>query len=175
MAKTAFSLFTPEPGGRMPIRIAGVSDSQPLASFLSRACDDEREYFDATSEREIKDSLQRGDTWLVIEDETATIMGCVCGYREPRADVGRVRQLAVEAAYRRNGLGRELMHAAEQQLQALGCRRVIVGVLEFKANELIPFYQRFGYVMRFRSAPITPPKKRVEMIVMAKEIVTQER
>ena len=67
------------------------------------------------------------------------------------------------------------MHAAEQQLQALGCRRVIVGVLEFKANELIPFYQRFGYVMRFRSAPITPPKKRVEMIVMAKEIVTQER
>ena len=88
MAKTAFSLFTPEPGGRMPIRIAGVSDSQPLASFLSRACDDEREYFDATSEREIKDSLQRGDTWLVIEDETATIMGCVlkCSRRTYTSD-----------------------------------------------------------------------------------------
>ena len=175
MAEIAFSLCTPDPGGRMPIRIAGVSDSEPLASFLSRACDDEREYFDATAEKEIKDSLQRGDTWLVIEDETETLVGCVCGYREPRSNVGHVRHLAVEAAYRRNGLGRELMRAAVQQLQALGCRRVIVGVLEFKANELIPFYQRFGYVMRFRSAPITPPKKRVEMIVMAKELVTQER
>ena len=155
----------------MPIRAAGVSDSQPLASFLTRACADEREYFDATSEKEIKDSLQRGETWLVIEDETATIVGCVCVYREPRSDIGHVRQLAVEAAHRGNGIGRELMRRAEQQLHALECRRVIVGVLEFKANDLIPFYLRLGYVVRFRRTPITPPKKRVEMIVMAKEIV----
>lgn len=50
--------------------------------------------------------------------------------------------LWVDSKYRGEGLGTQLLIAAEQQAQARGCRYVLLDTLDFQAR---PFYQRHGY------------------------------
>ncbi len=56
----------------------------------------------------------------------------------------QVALLWVDAAARGRGLGRALLHAAEGEALARGCRHVALDTFEFQAR---PFYERAGYAV----------------------------
>jgi predicted N-acetyltransferase YhbS len=155
------------------IRTATTADCQNLAAFLARAFIDEREYSDETTVQEIAESLEAGDVWLVLEEQDndmIRLVGCVCAYRERlENNAGRIGQLAIESDRRGRGLGSELMRLAEERLRDAGYEQVSVGVLGFKAESLVPFYEGLGYIESGRTKTIIPPLKKLgEMIVMSK-------
>jgi aminoglycoside 6'-N-acetyltransferase I len=52
--------------------------------------------------------------------------------------------LWIDTPFRRRGLGRRLLHAAEATARARGCTRVYLDTFDFQAR---PFYEREGYVV----------------------------
>jgi GNAT superfamily N-acetyltransferase len=91
--------------------------------------------------------------WLVVtlKDERGTVQGGLWGY----TSYGWlfVQLLAVPEALRRMGYGRQLMHAAEQEAVARGCRNAWLDTFEFQARG---FYEKLGYAV-FGELPDHPP------------------
>jgi ribosomal protein S18 acetylase RimI-like enzyme len=75
---------------------------------------------------------------LVDGKVVATVMGGYEGHR------GWVNYLAVALAYRRRGLGRLIMEAAEEKIRATGCPKIN---LQIRADnvEVVKFYENIGY------------------------------
>ena len=53
-----------------------------------------------------------------------------------------IKWLWIDEAYRRNGNGRKLMAAAEEEGRRRGCTAVWLDTFEFQAR---PFYEKLGY------------------------------
>jgi ribosomal protein S18 acetylase RimI-like enzyme len=68
----------------------------------------------------------------------ATVMGGYEGHR------GWVNYLAVEPAYQKKGLGRQLMSEIENKLQAIGCPKLNLQV-RVGNHEALVFYEIIGY------------------------------
>ncbi|MBS0924702.1 GNAT family N-acetyltransferase [Providencia sp. JGM181] len=51
--------------------------------------------------------------------------------------------LWVDESMRKNGLGSQLMHVAEEESKKLGCHNALVDTFSFQA---LPFYEKLGYV-----------------------------
>ncbi|HGN0868610.1 acetyltransferase (GNAT) family protein [Providencia alcalifaciens] len=51
--------------------------------------------------------------------------------------------LWVDELMRKNGLGSQLMHVAEEESKKLGCHNALVDTFSFQA---LPFYEKLGYV-----------------------------
>jgi len=64
---------------------------------------------------------------------------------------GWVHHLAVHASYRRQGLARSLMTAAEKGLAALGCPKVNLQVRATN-SAVVGFYRSLGYVVEDRTS-----------------------
>jgi ribosomal protein S18 acetylase RimI-like enzyme len=62
---------------------------------------------------------------------------------------GWIHHLAVDPGYRRMGIGRELVEAAERGLHALGCPKVNLQVRAENAG-VVAFYERLGYTAEER-------------------------
>lgn len=91
---------------------------------------------------EIAKKIQRdGDLFLVAERE-GKIIGTVLGGFDGRR--GMVYHLAVDAAYRQQGVGAELMSALEQRLKEKGCIRYYLLVTKDN-HEAIRFYTNLGW------------------------------
>lgn len=60
--------------------------------------------------------------------------------------------LWVDESMRKNGLGSQLMHVAEEESKKLGCHNALVDTFSFQA---LPFYEKLGYVkqMSFPNFP----------------------
>lgn len=54
-----------------------------------------------------------------------------------------VDYLWVDESMRKNGLGSQLMHVAEEESKKLGCHNALVDTFSFQA---LPFYEKMGYV-----------------------------
>lgn len=80
----------------------------------------------------------------------ASVMAGFDGHR------GWVNYLAVCPTQRRRGLGRQLMEAVEQRLEALGCPKLNLQVREGN-QAVLTFYERLGY----RVEPLTSLGKRL--------------
>jgi GNAT superfamily N-acetyltransferase len=78
--------------------------------------------------------------WVAGKDR---IVGMV-GIERQAADAGELRRMAVEKAYRRKGIGRELLAAAEAFCRECGYRRVMLSTseLQLAARRL---YESSGY------------------------------
>ena len=77
-----------------------------------------------------------------VAEENARIVGTVmAGYEGHR---GWVNYLAVSPDCRGQGLGRQLMQFAEEQLLAIGCPKINLQVRGTNA-EVIAFYERLGF------------------------------
>jgi len=86
--------------------------------------------------------------FLIIKDESASEMAGVVGL-EPKGDVGLLRSLAVAKAYRRQGLGIELVRKIEEY-----ARSQQIAVLYLLTLTADGFFARRGYQKTDReSAP----------------------
>lgn len=76
----------------------------------------------------------------VISRHNGEIVGGLLGYTHWNWLF--VKQLWVADSFRRRGLGRSLMGAAEQEARSRGCSHAHCDTYDFQA---LPFYQKLGY------------------------------
>jgi streptothricin acetyltransferase len=104
--------------------------------------------FDEKERREVTRRLETGDgMWLVAETEQAgrgRFVGMVDVKREAWREAGFVWNIAVDRAYRGQGLGRKLMQRVIKWGRRESLRAII---LETQTNNwsACRFYQRFGF------------------------------
>ena len=79
--------------------------------------------------------------FLVGEYEGRIVAACMAGYEGHR---GWINYLAVSPAYRRRGLGREMMTAAEALLSAAGCPKINLQVRTAN-RDVLAFYKALGF------------------------------
>jgi len=87
-------------------------------------------------------TLNKG-TILLAEDAEGRVLGSV--YIETRGKRGYMGMLAVDPRHQGTGLARRLLLTAEELFRRNGCEAIDISVLSLRP-ELIPFYQRFGFV-----------------------------
>ena len=83
------------------------------------------------------------ELFLVGQLDRAVIASVMAGYEGHR---GWINYLAVDPRFRRRGIGRRLMEAAEDELRKAGCPKINLQVRESN-NETITFYRRLGYTV----------------------------
>lgn len=86
--------------------------------------------------------------FLILESGDS-MLGCV--YVEKRGQRGYLGLLAVHPAQQSRGIGRRLATEAEKYLRARGCSALDLRVISARA-ELVPFYERLGFVLQGTSA-----------------------
>jgi len=86
------------------------------------------------------------ELFLVALDGVHAIGSIMAGYDGHR---GWLYAVAVRASHRRHGTGAALVRAAEQRLQARGCRKINLQV-RVSNRAVIEFYRRLGYAVEER-------------------------
>lgn len=81
------------------------------------------------------------ELFLVGELEGEVVATVMAGYEGHR---GWINYLAVDPGLRRNGLGREMMEAAEDLLRRAGAPKINLQV-RFQNRDVIDFYEAIGY------------------------------
>ncbi len=107
---------------------------------LWKLCDLTRPWNDPTKDITRKLTVQP-ELFLLAEQEGRIIGSVMAGYEGHR---GWINYLAVHPDYRRAGLGRQLMAAAEKRLLSLGCPKINLQVRTSNAAA-IGFYQSIGF------------------------------
>ena len=87
---------------------------------------------------------------LKYADERGTIQGCV--YLEPQGEALYLSTLAVAPEAPGQGVGRQLLAAAEDYARQHGCTHVEISVLSARP-ELVAWYERHGYQRTGHSEP----------------------
>jgi len=64
-----------------------------------------------------------------------------------------IRALWVHPSWRRQGYGRDLLEAAEQEAQDRGCKVILIGSYSFQAPA---FYQKYGYELAWQLNDFPP-------------------
>ncbi len=85
------------------------------------------------------------DGYLVAVDRDGVVQGFLLGVNQVPLE-GRVLMFAVEAAWRKRGVGNALMSAYFNRCRVKGLRRVTLEVRVGNANA-IRFYNRFGFTV----------------------------
>lgn len=83
---------------------------------------------------------------FVAVDQDAIVGSVMAGYDGHR---GWLYAVAVRQTYRRSGLGRMLVHEAENALRALGCGKINLQVRSTNAA-VVGFYEALGYEIEDR-------------------------
>lgn len=138
------------------IRLAQETDVEPLVRLINTAFIVEQPFIegDRTNPAGVRAYMQTGK-FLLAEDSSRALAGCV--YVELRGDRGYLGLLGVEPSRQGAGLGRKLMHAAENYFREKGCVAVDLRVISPRAP-LPAFYQHLGY-SETGTAPFPPEVK----------------
>lgn len=91
---------------------------------------------------EIRKKLERDPDLFLVAETGGEIMGSVIGAFDGRR--GMIYHLAVRQDYRRRGVGILLLSEVERRLQARGCLKCYLHVLEDN-TEAIQFYKNRGW------------------------------
>lgn len=91
---------------------------------------------------EIAKKVQHDPDLFLVAEVEGRIVGAVMGGFDGRR--GLIYHLAVDPAYRRQGIGSALMAEMERRLVAKGCLRAYLLVTEDN-QETIAFYRRLGW------------------------------
>jgi ribosomal protein S18 acetylase RimI-like enzyme len=126
------------------IRAAVPQDVAVLTALINDAFEVEAFFKigDRTSANEVVRLMDTG-AFLVLEDPSSTIVGCVyLKLQDGRAYFG---MLSIAPSRQGRGLGRLLIEAVEERARARGCRYVDIHIVNLR-EELPDFYRRLGYV-----------------------------
>ncbi|MBU2322281.1 MAG: GNAT family acetyltransferase [Gammaproteobacteria bacterium] len=135
----------------MHIRPFQLADQAAVIDLWQR-CDLTRPWNDPYKDIQRKLGVQP-ELFLVGERAGELVASVMAGFDGHR---GWVNYLAVSPALQRQGLGRQLMAAVEQRLEAMGCPKLN---LQVRAGNqaVIAFYERLGYAVE----PLTNLGKRL--------------
>ena len=95
-----------------------------------------------TDEERLAAMMQNGEI-LVTEDRSGEIVASI--YAECRGSRGYLGMLAVDPAYQRSGIGKQMLAASEDHFRNRGCEAIDISVLSLRP-ELLPIYKRLGFV-----------------------------
>lgn len=162
------SLRRPPP---VAIRAAKVADIRAIVAVVNAAFAIETFVEGArTDEADILERMRRGDL-VVAEDDGGDVVACV--HIERRDEHGFFSMLAVAPTRQGVGLGRMMVAHVEDQCRRLGCRDLTITVLSLR-RELLPFYQKQGYVQTgtqpFHTAQPLKDGTECHTIIMRKEL-----
>lgn len=123
----------------MLIRAFQPSD-EPAVIALWQACDLVRPW--NNPQLDIRRKLAVQPAMFLVAEEDQRVMGTVmAGYEGHR---GWINYLAVSPTKRLQGVGRQLMQAAESALKAAGCPKINLQVRDGN-DAVLAFYERLGY------------------------------
>jgi ribosomal protein S18 acetylase RimI-like enzyme len=124
---------------------------------LVRSPNFKQHYEQMTFEARKRDLQKKDQLRVITAVEDCHIIGyCVCTI-SAEGD-GEIDSIFVEDAYRRSGIGEELMRRALSWLDLGGARKMIVAVAA--GNEAaIPFYESFGFVPRMTVLQLAEEKR----------------
>jgi ribosomal protein S18 acetylase RimI-like enzyme len=89
-------------------------------------------------------------------DETGKITGCV--YLQKRGDKLYLGMLTVSPLLQTNGLGRQLLQAAEDYARSINYHTITMTVITTR-TELVSWYERRGYQKNGEVIPLVIPEK----------------
>ena len=133
---------------------ANISDAQQLAAFINSAYRGESSRLGWTSEAHLLDGartdtadmlklLSDDDSMLVMCKSAADLLGSV--HLHYNGNQVHISMLAVEPKFQGNGIGKQLLQAAEQlALQTRPVQRFVMNVISCRL-ELLAYYERRGY------------------------------
>ena len=124
------------------MRFGEPSDAEAIASLVNAAFNPERFFIsgDRTNPEKVVDLLAKGKFILLFENER--LRGCV--YVELRGERGYFGLLSVDPQRQRNGIGSQLIAAAEKHCCEAGCRFMDLTFVNLRLP-LPDYYRRFGY------------------------------
>jgi GNAT superfamily N-acetyltransferase len=133
------------------IRLATLQDAADLARIINDAFIVEAFFKigDRTSAEEIATLMKAGGEFLLanVEPGTGTGTGTLpigCVYLKCTGDGAYFGMLSIEPVWQRQGLGRQLIEAAEARARERGCRVMDIHLVNLR-EELPLYYRRFGY------------------------------
>jgi len=135
-----------EPKDRHSIRAAGAGDAAQIAGLINTAFQIEKFFVDGDriTEEEVRRLIDNG-RFLVSEDaegEARAVTGCV--YVESGGEHCYLGLLSVSPSRQREGLGRQLVAAAEEYARQSGCKFMDLRIVNLR-TELPSFYRKTGY------------------------------
>lgn len=152
------------------IRIAEPSDVRQIMAVINSAFRVAEEFFcgeDRITLEEVERLFTTGT--LLIAEFDRVLGGCV--YVELRGDRSYLGLLSVDPSQQQSGLGSLLMNAGENHCREHGSRLMDIYLVNLR-TELIPFYQKRGYVETgtLPFPPEVPTKLPCHFITMAKQL-----
>ena len=156
----------------MPLafRTAVISDIEAIVCLVNRAFVAESPYVEG--ERVNPDVLRemwpRG-TFLLGEDQGQLV---ACIFIEPRAAQAHLGLVSVEPARQGEGLGSQLMTAAESRCRAAGFREMELRFIDHR-TELERFYERIGFARTGITEPPPPARAKIpfHFVQMTKSVM----
>lgn len=124
-----------------------------------------------TDENALLAMLQNPDATILVYKETGQLLGCV--YLELKDNDLYLGMLTVSPDAQANGIGKQLMAAAEQMAINKHCRAITMTVISVR-HELIAWYERRGYRQTGETKPFPNdpafglPKQPLEFVVLEK-------
>jgi GNAT superfamily N-acetyltransferase len=131
----------------MIARAATLADVTELVRLINLAYMVEAGMFrgDRTNDADVRDRMAKPNAAILTFDDAGSngrLAGSV--YVQMRGDRGYFGMLAVDPSQRGRGLGRALVHAAEEHARSLGCAAMDLDVVHLR-RELTTFYGPLGY------------------------------
>jgi ribosomal protein S18 acetylase RimI-like enzyme len=127
-----------------------------------------------TDEEGLRAMVQNPAATLLKYEEAGNLLGCV--YLEKKGDELYLGMLTVSPDAQANGIGKQLLTAAERIAVEKGCNKMTMTVIS-QRNELIAWYERRGYQKTGETQPFPMddprfglPKQQLEFIVMKKAL-----
>ncbi len=123
----------------------------------------------------LKASLQEpGAVMLTCKDENNELVGCV--YLQQQDTQLYLGMLTVSPEKQAQGIGKQLLFAAEEFARQVGCTSIVMTVID-KRHELIAWYQRHGYLPTGEKKPFPDdskfgvPTEPFQFIILQKYII----
>ena len=164
---------------------ATADDIPALLILVNSAYRGESSRVGWTTEADLLDGIRTDEASLqaMIEKLHATVLLCKgeddalagCVYLEQLGTSLYLGMLTVSPHLQAQGLGKQLLCAAEDEARSRGCTAIKMTVISIR-NELIAWYERHGYAKTGETEPFPTeerfgiPKQKLEFVVMRKEL-----
>jgi ribosomal protein S18 acetylase RimI-like enzyme len=125
------------------VREASHADIPLIVSLINRAFAVERLFKsgDRTDPEQVQQMMQDGKVLLLTEEDELV----ACMFVKVTGDRGYLGTLSVDPARQKSGLGRRMMHEAEDYCRNAGCKALDIRIVNLR-TELPPIYRKFGFV-----------------------------